>query len=456
MKLKLAPLLGGLAALLLILFLAVSIGGYLWLDRFLRGEECRKIISHLVGQQVGLVGEFEPLSWTGFSVYSGGFNGAREGNGAVASASLDRIRAELRLASLFRGVWEIPEITMERLELDLTPPPRRPDGTLPEPPPAPALEIAPSPALAVLPREVKIGQIICRDTTITWPSDRGGVSRLSGATVTAQPDGPTWTFQVKGGRLTTPGFPETTIDSGFVRLNPGDFLFLESQLRDNSGGTAELRGKVEMAGAKRIELNASFRNIDVSPFLDADWRQRLTGRAEGDLKITGTSTRSDLKIQGPVRVKEAKLEALPILNTIALLTQTQEFRTIRFQVAEGTVEWTPANLLVSDLHVESQLLLKILGQVRTEGPNLSGQLMVGTTPKAVRLIPGAQEKVFSVARDGYIWTPVVLSGTVDAPKEDLTPRLQQAAVGTVIEAVPSTVREKAGDLLDSLGRALGF
>ncbi len=456
MNVKLAPLIGGIAAVLVVVLLAVSIGGYLWLDRFLRGEECRKIIGHLIGQEVGLAGGFQPLVWTGFSVYSGGFSGARNGNGPVAMAEVDRIRAELRLASLFRGVWEIPEITVERLEIDLTPPLRRADGSLPEAPPAPALEIAPSPALAVLPRQVKVGKIICRDATVIWPSDKGGMSRLRGAKVTAEPDGRTWTFQVEGGRLLSPGFPEMTIDKGFVRLNAGDFLFLESRLRDDTGGTADLRGKVDLTGAKRIEMHATFRNIDVAPFLDADWRRRVTGRAEGELQVAGSTGAGDLRIRGPVRLREAQLEALPILNTVALLTQTQEFRTLRFKVADGTVDWSPAHLAVSDLNVESELLLKVMGQFRADGPNLSGNLMVGTTPRTLRIIPGATEKVFTTAEGGYVWTPVVLGGTVDAPTEDLTPRLQQAAVGTVLDAVPTKVREKAGDLIDTLGRTLGF
>lgn len=443
--------------MLAVILLAGVIGGYVWLDRFLRGEDCRRIVSHLIGQEMGLAGDFQPLTWSGFSVFSSGYSGVREGNGPIAGVELDRIRAELRLASLFRGLWEIPEITVERLVLDLTPPPRGPDGRLPEEPPGVALDIKPSPGLALLPREVKIGRIVCRDTTLSWPSDTGGVSTLQGAKVTAEPDGPTWIFRVEGGRLKAPGFPEMRVESGLVRLNAGDFLFLESRLADGGAGRAEVRGKVELSGVKKLEMHVNFRDVDVEPFLDADWRKRFTGRAEGDLRVVGTTGSPDsLQIQGPVRLRGAQLEALPILNTVALLTQTQEFRTLRFQRAEGRVEWSPGSLTLSDLDVESELLLKLAGQIRTEGERLSGDLVVGTTPKAVRMIPGATEKVFTTVRDGYVWTPVTLSGTVDAPKEDLTPRLQQAAVGTVMEVVPERVRERAGDILDSIGRAIGF
>lgn len=455
MKVSVGKLVGVGAAGVALMFLVVAVGGYLWLDRFLRSEDCRKILGQLIGQEMGLTGSFQPLVWSGFGVFSGGYQGAREGNGPIAGAEFDRIRAELRVASFFRGVWDIPEIRIERLEMDLTPPPRRQDGTLAEPPPPMALDIKPSPFLALLPSRVSIGRIVCPDATLIWPSDTGGVSALRGATVIAEPDGPSWTFRVEGGRLKAPGFPEMAVESGMVRLNTGDFLFLESRLREANGGNAEVRGKVELSGEKRLDLKVSFRDVNVEPFLDEDWRKRLTGRAEGELRVEGTTgALGSLRIRGPVRLRDARLEALPILNTVALLTQTQEFRTLRFNRAEGTVDWSPAELNVSDLNVESELLLRLMGQIQTRGEQLSGGLMVGTTPKTLRMIPGATEKVFTTARDGYVWAPVQVSGTVDAPKEDLTPRLQQAAVGTVIEAVPETIRERvregAGGLLDKI------
>jgi hypothetical protein len=457
MKVRLLPILGILSAGLVVLLVIILIGGYVWLNHFLQSPPFRHLVSNLVGQESGLAGEFQPFTWSGFSVFSEGYQGARDGVGPIQTAQVNRVRAELRLSSFFRGTWDVPEITIDQASLNLSPPPPLPPGTLPPPVTATTIDLPPSPFLALLPRKVKIGRIICRQASLAWPIDAQNLATVQNTEVTATPDGHTWTFNLKGGTLHHPGFPPMTIDSAFIRLNAPDFLFAEARLRDPGQGTADLRGKIELTGGKAIDINVTFQGIDITQFLTGDWKTRLAGHAGGELKVTGTTGIDDsLRIVGPVRLQNGRIEALPILNTIALLTQTEEFRSIRLKEASAVIDWQPSTLAVTNLILESEQLLKILGGFSTQTNVLTGNLHVGTTPKAIRLIPGASESVFVTANEGYIWTPVTLSGTIQDPKEDLTPRLQTAAVNKVIDAVPSSIREKATDILDAVGRRLGL
>ena len=55
------------------------------------------------------------------------------------------------------------------------------------------------------------------------------------------------------------------------------------------------------------------------------------------------------------------------------------------------------------------------------------------TSASLQWLPGSQEKVFTTARGGYLWTTLHLSGDASHPQEDLTARLIAAAKNEVIE-----------------------
>jgi hypothetical protein len=135
---------------------------------------------------------------------------------------------------------------------------------------------------------------------------------------------------------------------------------------------------------------------------------------------------------------------------VALLTRTQEFRSIKLQTAQADFEWEKDRTSVKNIVLESELLLKITGNYLQVGETVDGLLQVGTTPEALSAIPGAKAKVFTEAKEGYIWTPVRLSGSTSAINEDLTPRLKEAALGAVIDLIPTDAPEKLNKGVDKV------
>ena len=81
---------------------------------------------------------------------------------------------------------------------------------------------------------------------------------------------------------------------------------------------------------------------------------------------------------------------------------------------------------------------------------MDGTFQVGVTPGSLQWLPGSQGKVFTASRDGYLWTSMRLTGPVDSPTEDLTPRLVAAAQGAIIEGVEKTVKDPVGTVLDTV------
>src|SRR5690606_18388541 len=105
----------------------------------------------------------------------------------------------------------------------------------------------------------------------------------------------------------------------------------------------------------------------------------------------------------------------------------------------------------TDLALESKGLMRVEGRCELAPDRaLAGTLRVGVTPQTLQWLPGSRERVFTVAENGYLWTPVRLGGTWENPQEDLSARLAAAMKDEVIDqgrkvidALPGPAREGA-------------
>jgi len=101
---------------------------------------------------------------------------------------------------------------------------------------------------------------------------------------------------------------------------------------------------------------------------------------------------------------------------------------------------------------EASGLLRVEGAFTVGKGEIVGDFKVGVTPSSLQWLPGSRARVFTESRDGYAWAPMRLTGPIDHPSEDLSPRLATAAAGEVIQGVESTVRETTKGVLEWLLR----
>jgi hypothetical protein len=85
-----------------------------------------------------------------------------------------------------------------------------------------------------------------------------------------------------------------------------------------------------------------------------------------------------------------------------------------------------------------------------ENEKIDGVLDVGVAASTLRWLPGARGKVFTVDRDGYLWTKVKISGPLKNIKEDLSERLLIAAGTEVLEGTKDALEKGAQMLMDLL------
>ncbi len=151
--------------------------------------------------------------------------------------------------------------------------------------------------------------------------------------------------------------------------------------------------------------------------------------------------KGDPQLKGSLKITNGELTALPVLDGIAKYTRTDQFRRLNLTNASGDFEQQGERLSVTKFIAESEGLICMKGDFTIISGMIDGSFEVGVTPGSLQWLPGAQAKVFTVSRGGYLWSPLHLTGPVDHPKDDLTDRLIAAAQDAVIDGVKQQATE---------------
>jgi hypothetical protein len=279
-------------------------------------------------------------------------------------------------------------------------------------------------------------------------------------------------IQLGGGSVTTPIsiFPKGKLRSVTARYFAGTLFVTEGDFEIYDSGNLELVGEVGFNGGN-YALEGSMRRVLCEEIVPEDWKKRLLGTMESDFTVTGSSRRPPI-IRGDLWLKQGVLTALPVLDRMAAYTDTSRFR--RLDLNEATLSYTQNGnrLELRDVVIESDGLVRLEGRLDIVDNRLDGTFQFGVMPGVMAGIPGAETKVFLPGKEGLLWTPVRVTGTLDDPKEDLSKRMIAAAGERMFELLPETglmvlkhsgraasdmaqgVLEKVGDLGQTGGSVL--
>ena len=407
-------------------------------------------------------GKFGTLQWQDTEVYSDAFDAVGHAESPLARLSAEQIRARLGLAALWRHAWRVDSINVQRLGVTLAAqhptPEEAPPATEAENPPG-SQRPPPRPGFLAgwLPDKVEIGEVKVDDFSLAWNADHPSTAgKIENVRLTAHPQGGdfrAWDVEGADGRLTQAHLPPVRLESFAVRSTPHEVFLTRASGQVESGGKINLSGKQGLDGDRLLDLNADFDGLSTAAFLPKDWRARLKGSAVGNVHLTG-SGRGDHQASGHVELRDGRLTALPMLDQLAIFTASERYRQAPLQKAQADFDWSDGNLLVKNLVVESEGLLRLEGGFTVRGDQMDGTLQVGVARSALRWLAVAGTQVFNQPeRDGYVWTTVKLSGPVNHPGEDLSPRLiaaiQDAAIKKAQQGT-NAVLDTAKSLLDLL------
>ncbi|MSR65250.1 MAG: hypothetical protein EXS18_05650 [Verrucomicrobiae bacterium] len=385
-------------------------------------------------------GEYMPFHWEGFSVYSDGFAARGRASSPFSELRADQIRAELYLRGVFHRAWQIDNLELQRLQVTLG------RGTS-----ATGLAVEserPAPDKAAT---LDLRKAVIQDANLNWGEAGKSAGSLQKVRVSVVPEGNAWLINGSGGKLRQTGLPDLATGHLKLRYQHPQLFVTDVQFKLDETGTVDLSGELNFDKPSRLDLLAKFNNITVTPFLPEDWRARLHGNLVGSAKVTGLlDTPESIMVKGSLSLVSGRLEALPVLERIAVFTRTDQFRQFALQRASADFSWVNSTLNVTQLILESEGLIRIEGNFLMEQRVLDGQFQVGVTAASLRWLPGSKSKVFTTERGGYLWAPMRVTGPVDRLREDLSPRLAAAAESEVIEGVKGAVEKGAKELLDLL------
>jgi hypothetical protein len=137
-----------------------------------------------------------------------------------------------------------------------------------------------------------------------------------------------------------------------------------------------------------------------------------------------------------------------VLDQLGVFAHTERFRQMELTRATASFSSEPGRLEVRNFVAEAEGLIRVEGDYTVRNGEIDGTFQVGLTPETLQWIPGSQDSIFTVSRDGYLWTPMRLTGPATHPVDDLTPRLIAAAGTGVIKGVQGTVEKAAQGILD--------
>ncbi len=445
--------------LLLVFLVAVLFGVRSWLDAFLEGAEFRHFLERKTSALLHAQIHIEPLHRDGSEIYSDALDGTGYPGGRWERLSAEQIRSDVDLRALWRGIWRIDSIDLAKVQATVAAESQAPEESSSNPPESESSGPSPATPLArLLPAKVEVGSIHVADFSLFWGGgDHAADGRLQDAELTAtqRDDGGGWNVTGRQGRLNHGSLPALILDHFTLKANTHELTITQAQAHAEGGGDVQFSGSQQLDGDRSLAIDCTFDGVPSESFLPTDWRARLHGSATGTVHVTGSpSTPQGLEGRGHVDLRNARLEALPVLDELAVFTATARFRQASLQKASADFDWRGGVLTVSRLELESEGLIRMEGGFTIQDQRIDGRLEVGVARSAGRLLAGIGSRVFNEPEhDGYLWTAVRLSGSADSPHEDLTARLVQATQDEVVDKAKQgtgTVLDTASGLLNLL------
>ena len=425
----------------------------LFVTRWLGGDEFRQLASRQLSTLLKTEGELQPLEWSSFSVFSGGF-ASRPGAPGPWVWNLRELRTEISPRLLLDRILRFPEISIG--ELNLTP------GTQPAfvatEKPASAPDEKASPDLF---RDVQIGTVEIRSVQVK-PSVASAGWGIQGLRISAQPTKQQTDFYLHGGEIMTPFSWLGNVQLGSAKGRYADpTIFLTSlEAKSPAGGTFQLSGEYTPGSTPRAQGRATWERWSIPGGKIGFGLFEIPARMSGEFVLQEVRAGGPVG-QGQIRLVDARLEPGPgsetILGMLGALTGEPRLRGCPLTTAQAKWSMQPGLYDVSSIVAEAPGLLRAVGQVRITGQSLSGQILLGlerNLGSKVNALTGGE--CFRREEGGYFYEAINLSGTLDNPQNDLKAKLTGAIARTAVRTGAQILEKAAGSQGGSeAGKAAG-
>ncbi|MBT8045354.1 MAG: hypothetical protein KJO79_10425 [Verrucomicrobiae bacterium] len=411
---------------------------YSWLKSYLHSDDFRIFMGETVGYVMDADAEFELFEWQGMHARTAGFKA--ENGGIIRRMKADGLQADISLAGVRRGVWEISDVRAKQLQvvIDTTvADDGSPSDEKPETAPEPTVDEETEPGFfdSLLPDRAELSSVQIASLNLDLKT-AGGDLQASDVAMRVDVDQSSETYDVNlsGGTVDTSWFGSPLdLQHAKGKFRKGHLFLNESRSAVYERGLLTLKGEVD---GDRFAFFGVLNDVRAGEMVPEDWQKRITGDLQTRFKVRSDGYKTTTR--GELELKRGVLTALPVLDRIAAYANTRRFRRLILSEAKLNYYKEGERLELTEIILASEGLVRVVGDLTVTGGRLDGRFRVGIMPGTLAHIPGAETKVFIRGEKGLLWAPLRITGTVESPQEDLSNRMIAAAGERMFELVPET------------------
>jgi hypothetical protein len=330
------------------------------------------------------------------------------------------ITARFNPWGVFNRLWQLDDVHIQGGEVEI-------QVYEPRPEPSPS---KPWYARYILPERVYLNHVESDATDVTWRF-RGKRAGIFATQLLITPHGRDFEYQARQGQLRMNPFPEMRVKH-IHTLITRELLTLYNMDLDPD---APVNGRVHAegrAGTRPDDRSVDFRftldRVPIDAWLPVDWSEHVSGLATSKIHWTGKDTKLENSGgEAELQVDEGRIYNLPFLEKIATLVNDKSLQRIKLNVCRFDAEWHYPSIDFKRFAMEEKGKFRAEGEVFVRKESLRGTIHLGVAPALLEFLAAPVVKeVFPRESDGYLWTTVHLSGTLEEPQQDLSARIMEA------------------------------
>jgi len=278
-----------------------------------------------------------------------------------------------------------------------------------------------------LPDRVYLKRVWSEPADVTWRfrNEKGG---FFGTRLLITPHGRDFEYQASGGTLRGALIPDLPLRHTHLLITKTllTLYTLDLEPGAKSDGFIKAEGTAGTREDKSIDFKVKFEKLPVGEWLPASWGDHVGGVATGNVRWSGKSPKLEAsQVQGALRVDGGRVRRLPFLEKLGSITGKKSMAELELSECSAEMDWKSPKVEIKNIAIEDKGKFRIEGTLSVREKALGGAIQLGLAREYLEWLPHPEE-VFPKEKAGYLWTIVHLSGTIDKPEQDLSPRIIDA------------------------------
>jgi hypothetical protein len=388
-----------------------------WLTHYVESEAFRAELDKQTAKGLHFpAGTYARVRRTGFlSATSDGFQ-ARNGRKALTALDARGITARFNPLGILLRRWQLDEVHIDGGEVGI-------QTYEPQPEPSPS-----KPWYHVfLPDRVYLCKVWSDPADVTWRfrNEKGG---FFGTRLLITPHGRDFEYRATGGMMKGALIPDLPLRRTHLLITKTLLTLYELDVAPGpeNDGFIHAEGTAGTREDKTVKFKVKFEKLPIREWLPASWRDHGNGFAAGDLDWSGEKPKLEAsQVRASLRINDGRVSRLPFLQKLSVITGKKSIEQLELSECSAELDWKSPRVEIKNIAIEDKGKFRIEGALSIREKSLGGAIQLGLAREYLEWLPRPEE-VFSSAKGHYLWTTVHLSGTIDQPQQDLSPRVVEA------------------------------